>query len=127
MTELEPSSIGRSTDHRVQEFDPHHGVGYSAGLAQINSRNFARLGLTSTSAFDSCSNLQAMQVVLGECMLRSHGPPQIALSHALSCYYSGDPESGFRDGYVARVLAVARIRCDEVAPASRDVNYRGIP
>ena len=100
---------------------------YSAGLAQINSRNFARIGLTSTSAFDACSNLHAMQVVLGECMVRSRGPPQIALRHALSCYYSGDPESGFRDGYVARVLAAARIRSDEVAPASRDVNYRGIP
>jgi type IV secretion system protein VirB1 len=100
---------------------------YSVGLAQINSRNFARLGLSRTSAFDPCTNLRAMQVVLGECMVRTRGPPQIAVRQALSCYYSGDPESGFRDGYVARLLAAARIRSDEVASASRDVNYRGIP
>jgi type IV secretion system protein VirB1 len=83
---------------------------YSVGLAQINSRNFARLGLTTASAFDSCANLQAMQVVLSECLERSQGSPQLALRRALSCYYSGNPVTGFRDGYVARVAAAAAVR-----------------
>jgi type IV secretion system protein VirB1 len=83
---------------------------YSVGLAQINSRNFARLGLSPISAFDPCSNLRAMQVVLSECLERSAGTPQIALRRALSCYYSGNSHAGFRDGYVARVVASAQRR-----------------
>jgi type IV secretion system protein VirB1 len=83
------------------------GYDYSVGLAQINQRNFARLSLTIESAFDPCRNLQAMQRVLGECMSRSQqsGAPQRALRDALSCYYSGDFRTGYRDGYVRRVAA----------------------
>lgn len=83
---------------------------YSVGLAQINSRNFTRLGLNSSSALDPCANLRAMQVLLSECQDRSAGSPQIALRRALSCYYSGNSERGIRDGYVARVVASARKR-----------------
>ena len=89
---------------------------YSVGLAQINSRNFRRLGLNSSSAFDPCANLRAMQTLLSECLERSPGPAQIALRRVLSCYYSGDLERGIRDGYVARVVASARKR---TAPAAR--------
>lgn len=81
---------------------------YSVGLAQINSRNFARLGLTPSSAFDPCMNLRAMQAVLSECLRLTKRDPQLALRRALSCYYSGSPETGMRDGYVARVIAAAR-------------------
>jgi type IV secretion system protein VirB1 len=83
---------------------------YSVGLAQINSRNFARLGLSPSSAFDPCANLRAMQVVLSECLERERGSQQIALRRALSCYYSGNSELGFRAGYVARVVASAATR-----------------
>jgi type IV secretion system protein VirB1 len=89
---------------------------YSAGLAQINSRNFVRLGLSPSSAFDPCPNLRAMQIVLSECLERSQGAPQIALRRALSCYYSGNSEAGFREGYVARIAASARA---QNAPARR--------
>ena len=83
------------------------GYDYSVGLTQINQRNFARLGLTTETAFDPCDNLQAMQRVLGECLNRSRqsGAPQRALRDALSCYYSGDFHTGYRDGYVRRVAA----------------------
>lgn len=80
------------------------GWDYSVGLAQINQRNFGRLGLTPLTAFDSCRNLQAMQAVLLECQGRMAGPPQTALRQTLSCYYSGNPSTGFRDGYVQRVV-----------------------
>ena len=81
------------------------GYDYSVGLTQINQRNFARLGLTTETAFDPCDNLQAMQRVLGECLNRSpqSGTPQRALRDALSCYYSGDFHTGYRDGHVRRV------------------------
>ena len=86
------------------------GWSYSVGLAQINSRNFSRLGLSPKSAFEPCANLAAMQVVLSECFERSRGIPQVALRRALSCYYSGNPDMGFRHGYVARVVTAAATR-----------------
>lgn len=92
------------------------GWSYSAGLAQINSRNFLRLGLNASTAFDPCANLKAMEAVLSECLARSSGTSQRALRHALSCYYSGDPDRGLRDGYVARVLVAAGRRRSEVTP-----------
>ncbi len=82
-----------------------NGWNFSVGLAQINVRNFERLGLTATTAFEPCDNLRAMQSVLGECFERSAqaAHPQAALRQALSCYYSGNFATGFRHGYVQRV------------------------
>ncbi len=81
------------------------GWNFSAGLAQINVRNFDRLGLNANTAFDPCENLRAMQTVLSECFERStfQAAPQVALREALSCYYSGNFTTGFRHGYVQRV------------------------
>ena len=81
------------------------GWNFSVGLAQINVRNFDRLGLTTATAFDPCQNLRAMQAVLSECFERSGSgvEPQTALRQALSCYYSGNFVTGFRHGYVQRV------------------------
>ena len=86
-----------------------HGWNYSVGLAQINVRNFGRLGLTTDNAFDPCENLRAMQAVLAECFDRSavSAPPHSALRQALSCYYSGNFVTGFRHGYVQRVARAA--------------------
>lgn len=96
-----------------------HGWDFSAGLAQINSRNFERLGLTREAAFDPCKNLHAMQVVLSECFSRatSQGPEQTALRMALSCYYSGNFTTGFEHGYVKRVTQVSsRLRAPATGP-----------
>jgi type IV secretion system protein VirB1 len=89
------------------------GWNFSVGLGQINIGNFSRLGLTLASAFEPCSNLTAMQTVLGECFERARRvagqPPadQAALQRALSCYYSGNFSTGFRHGYVHKVVAAA--------------------
>jgi type IV secretion system protein VirB1 len=101
----------RNRGEAVATADHLHATGwnFSVGLAQINVRNFERLGLTTATAFDPCQNLRAMQAVLGECFDRS-GPglePQIALRQALSCYYSGNFVTGFRHGYVQRVASAA--------------------
>lgn len=86
-----------------------NGWNYSVGLAQINARNFVRLGLDLASAFDPCRNLAGMQAVLSECLARHRtDAPQPALRKALSCYYSGNSVTGFRDGYVQRVVSNAR-------------------
>lgn len=89
------------------------GWNFSVGLGQINVGNFARLGLTLDSAFEPCLNLMAMQTVLAECFDRARVPvtsspaDQSALRQALSCYYSGNFATGFRHGYVRKVMAAA--------------------
>ena len=89
------------------------GWNFSVGLGQINVGNFERLGLTVESAFEPCANLAAMQTVLAECFDRASGAAsqavdQVALRQALSCYYSGNFATGFRHGYVRKVVAAAR-------------------
>jgi len=51
--------------------------------------------------------------VLAECFDRVSGAAskavdQVALRQALSCYYSGNFDTGFRHGYVRRVVGAAR-------------------
>ena len=90
------------------------GWNFSLGLGQINLQNLPRLGLTIDTAFEPCANLAAMQRVLTECFTRAqasvtHGSAaQPALRRALSCYYSGNFATGFRHGYVAKVIAASR-------------------
>ncbi|MBS3996158.1 MAG: lytic transglycosylase domain-containing protein [Hydrogenophaga sp.] len=89
------------------------GRNFSVGLAQINVGNWARLGLTASSAFEPCRNLAAMQRVLTECFDRARRAPaapneQQALRRALSCYYSGNFSTGFRHGYVRKVVLAAQ-------------------
>jgi type IV secretion system protein VirB1 len=88
------------------------GWNFSIGLGQINVGNFDRLGLTLETAFEPCTNLAAMQAVLAECFDRASGSAskavdQVALRQALSCYYSGDFDTGFRHGYVRKVVVAA--------------------
>ena len=83
-----------------------NGWNFSVGLGQINLHNFARLGLSIESALDPCTNLAAMQAVLAECF--ASGPRTRAeatrLRDALSCYYSGNFSTGYRHGYVRKVV-----------------------
>jgi type IV secretion system protein VirB1 len=98
------------------------GRNFSVGLAQINLHNFARLGLTLSSAFDPCNNLGAMQAVLTECFdrastgLKASPAPQLALRRSLSCYYSGNFSTGFRHGYVSKVVAATALPAFRPAP-----------
>jgi len=112
-------ALVRQPRHRAEALATAHslqaaGWNFSVGLGQINIGNFARLGLTLGSAFEPCTNLAAMQTVLGECYGRassasSRSPhSQAALQRALSCYYSGNFSTGFRHGYVRKVVAAVR-------------------
>jgi len=90
-----------------------NGWNFSIGLGQINITNFKRLALTLESAFDPCTNLNAMQSLLLDCFERARPPPspldadQVSLRRALSCYYSGDFAAGLRQGYVRKVVAAS--------------------
>jgi type IV secretion system protein VirB1 len=80
------------------------------GLAQINSGNLGRLGLSIDRAFDACANLEASGRVL---VAAYAGAPArsdrsgLALLQALSVYNTGHADRGFRNGYVAKVTAAA--------------------
>ena len=82
------------------------GRNFSVGLAQINIHNLDRFGMSAADGFDACKNLQAMQLILSECFERagSRDESQSSLRRALSCYYSGNFTTGFRHGYVSRVV-----------------------
>lgn len=99
------------------------GWNFSIGLGQINLANFKRLGLTIESAFEPCANLAAMQTVLAECFdlasRAASSPPirQVALRQALSCYYSGNFATGFRHGYVRKVVGAVNTTTAPVSTA----------
>lgn len=87
-------------------------VDLDLGLAQINTRNLDRLGLTVSEAFEPCANLRAAGDVLkaGYRGTSADTHPQARLRIALSVYNTGHPLRGFRNGYVAKVTAAAKVQ-----------------
>ena len=88
-----------------------NGYNYSVGLAQVNRYNFHAHGLTPTTALMACPNLRAGGAILTACFARASKPAvtqQAALRAALSCYESGNFLTGFRDGYVFKILGSGR-------------------
>lgn len=81
------------------------------GLTMINSNNFSSLGITVEQVFKPCINLRASQTILKDCYstaLKSNPPGQAALRHALSCYNTGSQGRGISNGYVTKVVNVAK-------------------
>ena len=92
------------------------GWDFSVGLAQVNRANWSAYGLSAQSAFDPCHNLAAGAAILQGCFelarqARAHASnaSQSALRASLSCYASGDFSTGYRTGYVQRVLSNASV------------------
>jgi type IV secretion system protein VirB1 len=84
-----------------------NGYNYSMGLGQVNKKNLAKYGLTQETVFEACPNLRASGEILKECFLRarkSHGDDQAALRASFSCYYSGNFITGFKHGYVLKIV-----------------------
>ena len=86
-------------------------AGYTVdvGLAQINSVNFARLGVTVEQAFDPCTNLRLASIMLqeGYGLASQHYSGLDAISATYSLYNTGTLTRGFRNGYVGRVWSAA--------------------
>lgn len=84
------------------------GANFDAGLMQINSANFARLGVTPETVFDPCTNLRAGARLLadnyGRARVSGHADP---LRAALSEYNTGSRSRGLVNGYVGKVFAAA--------------------
>ena len=83
------------------------GWDYSVGLAQVNRANWSRYGMSVQNAFDPCLNLAAGAAILQDCYAqarKSRSEVQGALRASLSCYASGDFVTGYKTGYVKRVV-----------------------
>ena len=76
------------------------GLNYSLGLGQVNQVNFSTYGIDHRNGFDQCKNLSAASKILKKCY-DQYG----SWGKAYSCYYSGDPRTGFTHGYVNKVNA----------------------
>jgi type IV secretion system protein VirB1 len=85
------------------------GYTVDVGLAQINSANFARLGVTVEQAFDPCTNLRLASSLLqeGYGLASRHYGGLDAISATYSLYNTGTLTRGFRNGYVGRVWSAA--------------------
>ncbi len=89
------------------------GYNYSVGLGQVNKRNFRAHGLSVETALAVCPNLRAAGEILTACYARATRAfvtPQDALRAAFSCYESGNFRTGFRDGYVLKILDSSEAR-----------------
>lgn len=96
------------------------GWNYSVGLAQINRSNFSRYGLTPDMAFDPCRNVAAGAAILAGCYAKARtgsSDGQQALLRSLSCYSAGDFLTGYRTGYVQRVVDNAAPHVVPAVPA----------
>lgn len=86
-------------------------AGYTVdvGLAQINSANFSRLGVTVEQAFEPCTNLRLASSMLqqGYALASRHYNGLDAISATYSLYNTGTLTRGFRNGYVRRVWSAA--------------------
>lgn len=80
------------------------------GIAQVDSMNFAHLGVNVHTSFDACTNLRAGSAILAadyDAAQRRYGGGQVALRHAIGMYNTGRLDGGA--SYVRNVLAAAGI------------------
>lgn len=100
---LFPGTLNEAIAH-VQQLESK-GKNYSVGLMQINQSNFSRYGVTARQLFDPCTNLSVFEKIITDCYLRGG-----SLKRALSCYYSGNFDTGQRaEGEFAQTSYVQRI------------------
>jgi len=105
------------------------GRGYSVdvGIAQVNSRNFRKLGLTVETAFEPCTNLRAASQILQEGYARAsvrYGGID-AISATYSAYNTGSLSRGFTNGYVNKVWRAAGQTSPGDATASAEPSILG--
>ena len=95
----QPKNLGEALS--TTKMLEREGYNFSLGLAQVNRYNLQKQGLDSyEKAFSMCPNLQAGSRILAECYSRSKQD----WGKAFSCYYSGNFTTGYRHGYVDKVM-----------------------
>jgi len=94
------------------------GIFVDLGLMQVSTAEAQHRGLSVESLLDPCFNLRAGWQILDSAYqleVKTYGPGQEALRHAISRYNSGDTRRGIDNGYLGRVIAALR---QSPAPAS---------
>jgi type IV secretion system protein VirB1 len=83
-------------------------VSVDVGLMQVSTDEAARRHVPTAALLDPCTNIQTGWAILSEdyqLEVRTSGPGQAALQHALSRYNTGETNRGIDNGYLARVMA----------------------
>jgi type IV secretion system protein VirB1 len=83
------------------------GIFVDVGLMQVSTMEAKRRGIPVESLIDPCFNLRAGWQILDcayQLEMKTYGPGQEALQHAISRYNTGDTQRGIDKGYLARVL-----------------------
>ena len=94
------------------------------GLAQVNSGNLERLGVSVAQMYDPCANLAAGARILTEFYggaAHRYGEGQVALQAALSAYNTGNHLKGLRNGYVDKVRLAAYRPWRPISAATGDL------
>jgi len=125
---LAPGDRRTATAWATQLIGMHHNV--DLGLAQINSMNFASLGMSIGEAFDPCINVHAGSIILAtdyRAAVEQFGAGQYALRRAIGAYNSGSLFAGF--DYIDRVLRAAGIaaEADFIVPDLRATPLMPVP
>ena len=89
----------------------HHGIYVDLGLMQVSTAEARRRGIPVESLLEPCLNLRAGWQILQDAYqleMKTYGPGQEALKHAISRYNTGDSQRGIDNGYLARVMAALK-------------------
>jgi type IV secretion system protein VirB1 len=100
------------------DYFERRGIFVDLGLMQVSTAEAQHRGLSVESLLDPCFNLRAGWQILDSAYqleVKTYGPGQEALRHAISRYNSGDTRRGIDNGYLGRVIAALR---QSPAPAS---------
>jgi type IV secretion system protein VirB1 len=93
------------------DYFEHYGISVDLGLMQVSTAEAQHRGLSAESLLEPCFNLRAGGQILDSAYqleIKTYGPGQDALRHAISRYNTGDTQRGIDNGYLARVMAALR-------------------
>jgi type IV secretion system protein VirB1 len=91
---------------------------FDVGLAQINSRNLVKFNVLVSDAFEPCTNIELAGKILHSsyvAALKQSDSEQEALRKALSAYNTGNFSLGFKNGYVANLVASVNVPLPKTA------------
>ncbi|HCW3116841.1 lytic transglycosylase domain-containing protein [Citrobacter amalonaticus] len=91
---------------------------YSVGLMQITSTNFHHYDVTAHKLLDPCVNLSVFERILADCYRRGK-----SLKRALSCYYSGNFDTGLRPESAFNQTSYIQ-RIGYIVPSTREDRQR---
>jgi type IV secretion system protein VirB1 len=97
----------------------HYAVFVDLGLMQVSTAEARRRGVPAESLLDPCTNLRVGWQILEEdyrLEMKTYGPGQDALRHAISRYNTGDSTRGIDNGYLGQVLTASGVL--DATPAS---------